>query len=561
MEIQQFNRNSNTSINGFEAPVSAAGDQSCVGQLGDYSVSVGSTCSSDNESSLNSNLHLKQKERDKSRSIGDISFTAPHKDEKVSNPGRFRFEDLELDSWNLGGDSLFLEKNKIQMMKKDKKLLELFRLVDAQNNGFILRKQVPNFLLSWIRLSNLNEILDTAVESSHVISNVMECLADTTLKNQKVLFLDIVRIALVIKNHCGKYEKNREKKKIDFNVTKSSMYAVTYGITGEKMIERKEISPIKITEISGNKSSRSKYSEPRKSKIGIIETPQMIANVGFEYLKDIPLSMRHILDIENMENNSKFHVDFRRTVRICRTLLEMYGKNHFDDNLIHDLSEVNRRTLRHFDCESVSDNASSNNHNEFDHKMDSSHTHTHLSDRENNEKKNRKNKSKTAKLHKNKFPEFILEYFLQNFGGTSRNILQQRIFKFLEAILKYAKNSPVIGMLNFFVFYDENNAIRDFANSEADLKLLIALYLNSRKYFLTQGLVVSGPYIPRDGGGTGMGTGMGSGIGTGTGVQRSSHSADSSSHSNGDPIDGPSGVFYSTQDSQTATPSFQFIPK
>ena len=493
IEIRQFDRNSDSIIDGFEGPVGAAGEQSCVGQLGDYSVSVGSsTCSSDNESSLNSNLYSKQKGRGKSQSIGELSVTTLHVDEKGSNPGRFRFEDLELDSWNLGGDSLFVGKNKIQMMKKDKKILELFRLVDTQNNGFISRKQVPNFLLSWIQLSNLNENNDSAAQSTHFISDIVERLSDPDLKNQKVQFLDIVQIAVVIKNHYAKYEKKRIKKKIDFNVTKSGMYSVTYGITGEKIIEKKELSPIKTSETSGDKSSRSNYSNPRKSKIVMTEKPRIMENAGFEYLKGVPLSMRHILDIQNMENNSKFHVDLRRTVRICRTLLDMYSKNHFDENLIHDLSEVNRRTVKHFHSESVADSASNN---DYDNEMNSSNTTSHLNDRDNKEKEKRKNKPKTVKSHTNKFPEFILQYFLQNFGVISRNILHQRIFKFLEAILKYSKSSPVIGILNFFLFYEENRSSSS-EDTEADQKLLLALYLNSRNYFLTQGLVVSGPYVP-----------------------------------------------------------------
>ena len=387
------------------------------------------------------------------------------------------------------GESLLAVENIIQIIRKDRKLLQLFRQIDNRNNGFILRKFASRLIQLWLNID-----ISKLVESSpFIITSIFNNLSNAKYSDQKMKFLDIVRISSLIYSEYKKIEKPKFRKKLEYRKLKSSLPIVTYGVTGERVLHNLAISnELHNTPHSEERHKNTKYYDtiempflkdvekspqysPNNSQIEMQSVPESAVyngNIEYQFLQEIPVSMQHILEIVNMKNTEKFRLNFRRTIRICRTILDMRGKKHFNENMIHDFSEINGGTIL---------NNGGNGNNDNDKKRG-----------------NPKCSPVEDSFYLDNIPELILDYFVQNFGATSKSISQQRIFKFLEAIIRYSAFHPVIKALEIFLFYDDDSDDAVSNYERADRKIILALYINSRAFILSRGFLVLGSPIGRD---------------------------------------------------------------
>ena len=326
-------------------------------------------------------------------------------------------------------------------------------------------------------------------------------------------FLDIIKIAAItsseykkIQNLKSNNENIKTRNITDYSDIKSNVRTVTYNLIGERVLQKVKNLPIILPLNSTFFTVFQKL--PLNSRLENYRTPKQ-EEEPYQFLKEIPKCMKFCLKESNWILENKYKLDFRRTIRICRTIIEMRWSYHPNENLIHDCSEVNNRVFLNFNNRNNYKNDHNNNeknrNDDYDYSMDDNsifntkknenNDNNYGNNNQNNDQNNSKNDNNQKDLFYNDdIPELILLYFTRNYGSTQLNVSHQRIFHFLDALIKYSNDHPIINIFHSFLFYEDT----DSKILKSNRKITKSLLINSWGYLYKRGYVTSGDLVPRD---------------------------------------------------------------
>ena len=420
-------------------------------------------------------------------------------------------------------DQILIDDNYLLQIKKDRNLLELYRQIDIKNIGVIACKNVALLICTWLKI-NIEKLEES---SPFIITNILSNLLDLNYENYSMKFTDIIKVASIVSLEYKKHQIPKIRNKLEYLLLKSNVRTVTYNSIGEKVIQKKLKQSLNVFSPSStvNENLLNNTFSSMNLDISQIQKP---SEVPFLFLKKIPSRMQPYLKDSNWVLDNRYKLDFRRTVRICRTIIEMRLIKHPNENLIFDLSEINGRIPKNFNKLRNKINNNNNNNNYDNNNYDN-----------NNNNLNNGELEEEDAFYNHDIPKLILLYFIRNHGSSSLVVSQQRIFHFLESIVKYSKDHPIIEFFHILLFnYDINNQVidnydknsnnsskykddfdcdnddnnninnndnnkNDNKNNNNDIiqsnyKLSLAIYINSWGFLHSRGYVISGDLVPRD---------------------------------------------------------------
>ena len=345
-----------------------------------------------------------------------------------------------------------------------------------------------------------------------------------------------MKVASIVSLEYKKHQIPKIRNKLEYLLLKSNVRTVTYNSIGEKVIQKKLKQSLNVFSPSStvNENLLNNTFSSMNLDISQIQKP---SEVPFLFLKKIPSRMQPYLKDSNWVLDNRYKLDFRRTVRICRTIIEMRLIKHPNENLIFDLSEINGRIPKNFNKLRNKINNNNNNNDNNDNNSNNNNNNNNNNSNNNNNNNYSNNNTNNGELEEEEdafynhdIPKLILLYFIRNHGSSSLVVSQQRIFHFLESIVKYSKDHPIIEFFHILLFnYDINNKVIDnydknskkYNNDDIDsdnddnninnnnnnnnndiiqsnYKLSLAIYINSWGFLHSRGYVISGDLVPRD---------------------------------------------------------------
>ena len=287
-------------------------------------------------------------------------------------------------------------------------------------------KNVALLICTWLKI-NIEKLEES---SPFIITNILSNLLDLNYENYSMKFTDIIKVASIVSLEYKKHQIPKIRNKLEYLLLKSNVRTVTYNSIGEKVIQKKLKQSLNVFSPSStvNENLLNNTFSSMNLDVSRIQKP---SEVPFLFLKKIPSRMQPYLKDSNWVLDNRYKLDFRRTVRICRTIIEMRLIKHPNENLIFDLSEINGRIPKNFNKlrNKINNNNNNNNNNNYNN---------------NNNNLNNGELEEEDAFYNHDIPKLILLYFIRNHGSSSLVVSQQRIFHFLESIVKYSKDHPII---------------------------------------------------------------------------------------------------------------------
>lgn len=338
----------------------------------------------------------------------------------------------------------------VEAISRDPRLLQLFQQTIPSKKNCISREDASRVIYRWLDID----------ASEEKVMTVIHDLLLMVYRRKDITFLQMSNIAAKVLSLFQK-QTRVNRKKLEYSAIRSNAVPITYDAAGERVLGIPEAlvqgdphgksQPFKNITYPMSPQSRS----PATSTLSNIDAGKDAVNNGSNgpatLMKSFPESIKavirfNIIDLPlHWSIANKYWIDARRTVRICRTVLDMRGAKCLNDSL---LSE---NGIAKFD-ESIIPTI----------------------------------------VDKNSLLRLVIKYFERNFGAGSLNVSHQRVMHFLEALHQYSQHS-IINAFRNFIFSDDNGSFSKLGHQ----RTVLTLYVIARGFLYSRGFVTPGELIPR----------------------------------------------------------------
>jgi hypothetical protein len=338
----------------------------------------------------------------------------------------------------------------VEAVSRDPRLLQLFQQTIPSKKDCISREDATRVIYRWLDID----------DSEEKVMSVIHDLLLMVYRRKDITFLQMSNIAAKVSSLFQK-QTRVNRKKLEYSAIRSNAVPITYDAAGERVLGIPEAlvqgdphgksQPFKNITYPMSPQSRSSATSTLSNVDAGKDTVKNGSNGPATLLKSFPESIKSIIrcNISDLPSHwsiaNKYWIDARRTVRICRTVLDMRGAKCLNDSLL-----------------------SENGIAKFDESII------------------------TTIVDKNSLLRLVMKYFERNFGAGSLNVSHQRVMHFLEALHQYTQY-PIINVFRNFIFNDDDGSFSKLGHQ----RTVLTLYVNARGFLYSRGYVTPGELIPR----------------------------------------------------------------